>query len=317
MTTSKRNNTVHKRIYHRKWNTEENQVYHHQLNTICGIDNSKIPIAWAREIYELIREIQQKYPQVEIFSIKEKDCELKLYYSFGPNEEKNEANGWVNSRIAHAVIVLILKNAYAFSERDISKNRQVDYFNFSGAKLYETFKALKTMEILDYKQREPVYKDALLLEENLTEAEVKAAQSFLNDKIPEWQDVLDHSGTSRLNPQNIHNPRLQIMLQLASKYSMFSKNSIESSEEILSIDKFSEKRTRALFENDILLQLTLKLYSQGDRESIKKLQSGQWDKNLRQLEDRLMREKEKNVLIENIVAYFKVKSQNGVLNPLL
>ncbi|MBN2091274.1 hypothetical protein JW964_16810, partial [candidate division KSB1 bacterium] len=174
----------------------------------------------------------------------------------------------------------------------------------------QLYKKLSPDEIASYRNREPQYKDTFLIEQKIPEKELNASFQYLNGAIPDWQKKLNSSDYSQPRPAKSANLRLQIMLKLASKFSIHPPISLESSEEILLLDKFSMDRTRALFGNDILLQLSLKLYEKGDRDSLTRIQLGEWTDDLRQLELEILYDKEKSILIENVIAFYTIKTQS-------
>ncbi len=299
----------YKKIYHRKWNTEENKVYHAQLRSICGIDNSQIPLAWAREIYELIRELQQRTAEINILSIKEKLFEFKLHYTLPMGtRERAELIEWIEDRLAHTRLILILKNSYPFSIKKILQTLPED-LTPEQRRILTRYEGMSHAEIQGFRNREPKYKDSLLLDETLPDTELHGAYHYLDEHFPKWKESLNSFDSETSSQRNYTNPRLQVMLKLATKYSIYPPISIDSSEEILALDKFSEERTRALFGNDILMQLALRLYEKGDRDSLKRIQLGEWTSSLRQMENELFCEKEKSILVENIIAFFKVKAK--------
>ncbi len=300
---------LYHKIYHRKWETEENRAYHNQIRTILGIDNSQIPYAWAREVYELIRELKQSYPHLHILNVKEKLFELKFHYYLPEKEVNDYSKVWIQEKIALTKLILILKNAYRASIEKINELITAD----NAAEFHhikQLYQKLTPDEKSAYRNREPQYKDTFLIEQKIPEKEVNASFQYLNSVIPEWQKKLNSADYSQPRPAKSANLRLQIMLKLASKFSIHPPISIESSEEILLLDKFSIDRTRALFGNDILLQLSLKLYEKGDRDSLTRIQLGEWTDDLKQLELEILYEKEKSILIENVIAFYTIKTQS-------
>jgi hypothetical protein len=300
---------LYHKIYHRKWENEENRAYHNQIRTILGIDNSQIPFAWSREVYELIREIKQPYPHLHILNVKEKLFELKFHYYLPEKEVSDHSQDWIQNKIAQTKLILILKNAYRIPVEQINKLITPD----NAAEFHQIkqlYKNLSPDEIGSYRNREPQYKDTYLIEQKISEKEIKASFQYLNNAFPDWQNKLNNSDYSRPRPAKSANLRLQIMLKLATKFSIHPPISIESSEEILLLDKFAMDRTRALFGNDILLQLSLKLYEKGDRDSLTRIQLGEWTDDLKQLELEILYEKEKPILIENVIAFYTIKTQS-------
>jgi len=298
---------VYKKIYHRKWDNDENRVYYRQIKTVCKIDNSKIPLAWAREVYEFIRAVKEKFPKITIFNIKERQLELKFYYML-PNHQKTAENiEWIETQLAKTKIILILKNAYQktiqyFIRPNATQEKNEDTY------LRKVYSTLTPNEILIYQQREPVYVDYFFLDSNLPSPKLKDAYAYLDAVLPQWREI--SKNIKAANARIIRNLRLQIMLKLAEKFSFSPNNSIDSSQEILSLDKYSIERTRALWGNDILFEIMLKLYEKGDRESINKLQLGEWTDSVKNLEADLLLEKEKKIIVENIVAFYQSKSNN-------
>lgn len=300
---------LYHKIYHRKWETEENRAYNNQIRTILGIDNSQIPYAWSREVYELIRELKQSYPNLHILNVKEKLFELKFHYYLPEKEINDYSKVWLQDKIAQTKLILILKNAYRISIEKINElitPENAEEFHH----IKQLYKKLNPEEVVSYRNREPQYKDTYLIEQKISEKELKASFQYLNNTLPDWQKKLNSSNYSQPRPAKSANLRLQIMLQLASRFSIHPPISIESSEEILLLDKFSMDRTRALFGNDILLQLSLKLYEKGDRDSLTRIQLGEWTDDLKQLELEILYEKEKSILIENVIAFYTLKTQS-------
>lgn len=296
---------AYKKIYHRKWNTEENEVYHQQIFTICGIDNSKIPVSWSREIYELIRAIQERYPAIKILNIKEKQYELEFYFTLPEAHQTESAETWIAEQVNQTKIILILKNAYLFTHAQIKNSDK----RIEPSKLKSFQRSLASFsadEIDEIQNREPEYQDDLLLEEPLPKSEIDEAYAYLHKHLPDWRTKLYFQ---EKQAENNKDPRLEIMLHLAAKYSGFRPLSIASSEEILSLDKFSTERTRAIFGKDIALQLSLKFYEKGDREGLEQLKDGQLTHKIKELETELIQDKEKSILIENVIAFYKLREK--------
>jgi hypothetical protein len=305
-------NAAYRKIYHRKWNTEENEVYNQQIYTVCGIDNSKIPVSWSREIYELIRTVQGEYPGIKILNVKEKQYELKFYFTLPTRYPIQPTDTRILNQLLLTKGMLILKNAYLYSAAQIkSADSRIESSELAG--LQQALAGFTPEEIADFQSREPEFRDELLLEETLPRAEIDDACAYLDAHLPGWREKLYFE---QKKPENHKNPRIEIILHLAARFSGFRQVSISSSDEILSLDKFSQERTRAIFGEDIALQLSLKFYEKGDREGLEQLKDGQLTAIMKAQESELIQNKEKSILVENIVAFYKLKEKEAFFtNP--
>lgn len=300
-------NAAYRKIYHRKWNTEENEVYHQQIFTMCGIDNSQIPVSWAREIYELVRAVQQEYSGIRILNVKEKQYELKFTYSIPSLLQAPTVENGIHAQIFLTKCRLILKNAYIFSTAQIKNaDDRIEATELGG--LRKALANISPEEMREIENREPRYQDELLLEEPLPKAEIDEACAYLDQHLPDWRSKLYFQ---KKNSGKIKNPRIEIILQLAARFSGFRQVSIASSDEILSLDKFSQERTRAIFGEDIAVQLSLKFYEKGDRRGLEQLKDGQLTARIKEQESELIQNKEKSILVENIIAFYKLKNKEA------
>jgi len=303
-------NAAYRKIYHRKWNTEENEVYHQQIFTVCGIDNSQIPVSWSREIYELVRAVQQEYSGIRILNVKEKQYELKFNYSLPTRLQTQTVENGIYAQLFLTKCRLILKNAYLYSTAQIKNtDNRIEPAELQG--LRQALASFLPAEIHEIQNREPKYRDELLLEEPLPKAEIEEACAYLDQHLPDWRSKLYFQ---KRNSGKIKNPRIEIILQLAARFSGFRQVSIASSDEILTLDKFSQERTRAIFGEDIALQLSLKFYEKGDRKGLEQLKDGQLTARIKEQESELIQNKEKSILVENIIAFYKLKNKEACYN---
>lgn len=306
MTATKIDDKIIQRIYHRKWNSQENIAYHRQIYTVCKVNNLQIPYAWAREVYELLRDIEQKFPKIQFLTLKETNLKLKLFYRLNGSLLDEKSNLWISNKIALTIIILILKNAYYYTIDDFLTRAGNNNSEFE--LLTKVFQQLNSEEILEYKQREPRYIDSLALDDSVPTDELKGANHYLSDRFPDWEQKLNSFTFQEARNGHTQNPRLLIFLKLANKFSEYAEDSIERAQEILLLDKFSHDRVRALFENEVNTELSLKLYELGARNSAFALQNGELDGKLKNMREEYFFEKEKSVIIENTLAFYKIKS---------